>query len=59
MASFRKKGKSWEASVYCKGIRASKSFLTKLEAVHWATEIEKEILSGKRGVSNNVGNVTM
>lgn len=49
MASFRKKGKSWEASVYCKGERHSKSFITKLEAQQWAASIEQEILSGKRG----------
>ena len=49
MAAFRKKGKSWEASICCKGIRTSKSFDTKLEAQHWATHTEKEILAGKKG----------
>lgn len=49
MASFRKKGNGWEASVCVHGIRKSKTFDTKLESSHWAAEIEKEILSGKRG----------
>ncbi len=49
MASFRKKGNGWEASVCCKGIRTSKTFDTKLEASHWAASTEQEILSGKRG----------
>lgn len=49
MAAFRKKGKSWEAAICCKGIRTSKSFDTKLEAQHWATHTEKEILAGKKG----------
>lgn len=49
MASFRKKGNGWEASVCCKGVRTSKTFDTKLEASHWAASVEQEILSGKRG----------
>lgn len=49
MATFRKKGNGWEASVCRKGIRKSKTFSTKLEATHWASDIEKEILAGKRG----------
>lgn len=49
MASFRKKGNGWEASICRKGIRASKTFDTKLEASHWAAETEKEIISGKHG----------
>lgn len=50
MASFRQKGKSWEAAICIKGhARKSKTFSTKREATFWAAEIEKEILSGKRG----------
>lgn len=49
MASFRKKGNGWEASICCQGIRESKTFTTKLEASHWAVQAEQEILNGKRG----------
>ncbi len=49
MASFRKKGNGWEASICRKGIRTSKTFDTKLEASHWAAETEKNVLSGNRG----------
>ncbi len=49
MASFRKKGNGWEASICRKGIRTSKTFDTKLEASHWAADTEKEIISGKHG----------
>ncbi|MDC8446074.1 MAG: site-specific integrase [Nitrosomonas sp.] len=49
MASFRKKGNGWEASICKKGIRTSKTFDTKLAASHWAAETEKEIISGKHG----------
>lgn len=49
MASFRKRGTSWEAFVARKGIRKSGTFDTKAEAVAWATKVEAEILAGKRG----------
>ena len=50
MASFRQKGKGWEAAVCIKGHpRKSKTFGTKREATFWAAQIEQEILSGNRG----------
>lgn len=49
MASFRKRKGSWEVSVAKGGIRKSASFSTKAEASAWATGVEAEILSGKRG----------
>ena len=49
MASFRKKGSGWVAEVFMQGIRKSKSFATKAEAVAWANKMEGEIYAGKRG----------
>lgn len=49
MASFRKKGNGWEASICCQGVRTSRTFSTKLEASHWAAQTEQEIIDGKRG----------
>ena len=41
MASFRKRGSSWQAMVRANGISKSKSFPTKSAAVAWAAEIER------------------
>jgi len=49
MASLRKKGNGWEASVCRKGVRRSRTFDTKTEAQHWAADIEREILDGLDG----------
>jgi len=49
MASFRKKGGGWEASVCRKGVRRSRTFDTKTEASFWAAEVEREILDGLSG----------
>lgn len=49
MASFRKRGKSWEAAVARKGRRETASFTTKAEAQRWAHQIEEEILAESRG----------
>jgi integrase len=49
MASFRKKGNGWEASVCCKGVRRSRTFDTKTEAAYWAADTEREILNGLAG----------
>lgn len=48
MATYRKRGESWQAIVDRHGVFKSKSFPTKSHAVAWATQIESEILSGKR-----------
>ncbi|MDL2284233.1 hypothetical protein LJC19_03715 [Oxalobacter sp. OttesenSCG-928-P03] len=48
MASYRKKGNGWVAEVARQGFRKSKSFVTKAEAIAWATQIEAELMIGKR-----------
>ena len=47
MASFRKRGKSWEVFVSKGGIRKSATFDTKTEATNWATRTEAEIIARK------------
>lgn len=49
MASLRKKGNCWEASVCRKGVRRSRTFDTKAQAQYWAADIEREILDGVLG----------
>lgn len=49
MATYRKKGKGWEAQVARQGVRQSRSFDTKAQAVAWATKFEAELLAGKNG----------
>ena len=49
MASIHKRGSVWRAEVFKHNIRKSASFATKAEATAWATQIEAEIASGKRG----------
>jgi hypothetical protein len=48
MATYRKRGSSWRAEVAKGGIRETKSFDTKAEAVAWATHLEAEIDAGRR-----------
>ncbi|MFM2465179.1 site-specific integrase [Paraburkholderia sp. RL17-368-BIF-A] len=48
MATYRKRGGTWRAEVAKAGIRESKSFDTKAEAVTWATKLEAEIDAGQR-----------
>lgn len=54
MASYRKRGTSWQASVYVNGVRDSATRKTKAEAVAWATAREAE-LTGKRLPDHTVG----
>lgn len=49
MASYRKKGANWEVQIARYGIRKSRSFVTKAQAVAWATKTEADIMAGKRG----------
>lgn len=49
MATFRKRGKSWEVQVCCRGVRDSATRRTKSEAQAWASQREAEILSGLTG----------
>ena len=49
MASFRKRGKSWECFISKNGIRKSATFDTKAEAINWAAKTEAEILQNKHG----------
>lgn len=52
MASIQKRGKSWRASIYKKGVRKTRSFPTKAAAQHWAVAAEAEILSGKSKIDS-------
>lgn len=49
MAFFRKKGKGWAAEVARNGVRQSRSFDTKAQAIAWATQLEAELLNRKNG----------
>lgn len=49
MASYIKRLGSWQARTNCKGVRQSATFPTKAEAIAWATQIEAEVIAGKRG----------
>ena len=49
MATFRKKGNGWEAAIYMRGVRKSRTFPTKTMATHWAADEEKEIMAGRLG----------
>jgi len=49
MATFRKKGNGWEVGICKKGIRRSKTFNTKSEAMAWAVYTEQEIMDGLAG----------
>lgn len=46
MASYSKSGKRWRVAVSVHGVRDTKTFSTKAEAVAWAAERESEIRSG-------------
>ena len=48
MASYRKRGGTWRAEVAKGGIRESRTFDAKAEAVTWATQLEAEIDAGRR-----------
>ncbi|TCG08823.1 integrase [Paraburkholderia steynii] len=48
MASYRKRGATWRVEVAKAGIRESRTFDTKAEAVTWATKLEAEIDAGRR-----------
>lgn len=54
MASFKKVDGSWRAWVARRGVRMSKSFPSKAEAVSWATHVEAEILAGKLSPSSTM-----
>lgn len=54
MATFRKRGDSWRAEVYRKGIRQSGTFDSKAAAVAWAGRAEAEIMAGSRGEVPNL-----
>lgn len=50
MAYYRKRGRMWRAEIERRGLKPeSRTFPTKAEAVAWATELEAEILAGRRG----------
>lgn len=47
MASFRKKKNGWEAMVAKKGMRKSRTFPTKGQAMAWAVDVERDIDRGE------------
>jgi len=49
MASYRKNGDHWEAQIKRRGVRRSRSFETKAQAVKWATITEAEIMAERLG----------
>lgn len=46
MASYRKTANGWRADIFKEGIRRSKTFRAKRDAIAWANEIEFEIQNG-------------
>ena len=46
MATFKKRGRSWQAQICKEGYRQAKSFKTKVEAEAWARQIEGEMDRG-------------
>lgn len=52
MATFRKRGKKWQAEVFKDGVRRSATFDTKTKAQAWAIETESQVLSKKIGHSS-------
>jgi len=46
MAAYRKRSGGWRTEVFKKGVRESQTFVTKAQAVAWATQCEAEILAG-------------
>lgn len=54
MASFRRYGEGWRAEVFRRGVRDSKTFGSKGEAVAWAGSREASIMAGVRHVVPNL-----
>ena len=59
MASFKKTTTGWRADVFKKGIRRSKTFRAKREAVAWSNQIEYEIEQGHHDTGAAPPNATM
>lgn len=55
MATFSKRGKTWQARVYFQGRQISKAgFATKTQAQIWATEIEHQKQNNPLALNNNI-----
>jgi integrase len=55
VASYRETAYGWRAEVFRRGVRRSESgFRTKAAAVAWASQVEADILAGKRGEIPNL-----
>lgn len=53
MATYRKRSTGWRAEIARQGVRESRTFDTKAQAVAWATQREEEILAGVAGTPLN------
>src|SRR6185437_9603703 len=53
MATFRKRGSTWQAIVDRKGVFKSASFATKAKAQAWATQTEADIVAGIHGIAED------
>lgn len=53
VAAITKRGSSWVAQIFKRGVRKQASFSTKTEATAWATHTEAEIMAGKTGKTAN------
>lgn len=53
MATYRKRGDSWQAIVDRLGVYKSESHPTKAQAIAWATETEAAIIAGKLTATSN------
>lgn len=59
MASFKKTATGWRADIFKKGIRRSKTFRAKRDAVAWSNQVEHEIETGHHLPGTASPNATM
>lgn len=59
MASFKKTATGWRADIFKKGIRRSKTFRSKRDALTWTNQIEHEIETGHHAVGSAPPNASM
>jgi integrase len=59
VASFKKTATGWRADIFKNGIRRSKTFRAKRDAVAWSNQVEHEIESGNHLPGNAPANASM